>query len=82
MIGDELLLAPAAGEELTVKNAASRFVLAPQGLWPAEENVAGWIGKVMKVDGRYRPPQCSVKFEDGTFRFTLDELRAKFKPLS
>ena len=64
----------------TKTNVVSRHVLIPTDMWP-DMSKHGWIGKVIKTDLR-KPPSCTVKLHDGSYRFELETVFERFKPLS
>ena len=67
---------------LTPDNAPTRFVFlsVDSKTWPAAADVAGWIGKVLKVHKATKA--TTVKFADGTFVLDFSFVLAHCTPLN
>ena len=78
--GDPILTDVPVSPPLDKTNVVTRHVLIPTDMWP-DMSKHGWIGKVIKTDLR-KPPSCTVKLHDGSYRFELETVFERFKPLS
>ena len=78
-VGDPLLDESAA-DALTEENAAARWVLAPKGLWPAPEWVAGWIGQIKSVNKATK--YTEIQFPDGKAGMKFQDVVEQLKVIS